>query len=264
MEAKNFCILCFICFYFLLQVWWWYPIDYSSNGCVVHILGKKPWWVFLTAAVPQMTTCDHLSRGVFASIHWQSAVSIAGFWLFFLSVRHWCDSTAECQPPCETLSVTRCRNEELGRGGGEGRLLPRQTNRDKIRRDQHPNDSPKKTQLGKLVLGGILKLRQVYSEGGGRHFVYCNFAFHALKPLPIPFLPYSHPVSLVCFSPSISAAIYFPFLPFSSSSLMIILSVFIGYSLNHSSLMSLSLTFFICQCKPPSPSSSLQAYLLKN
>lgn len=118
MEAKNFCILCFICFYFLLQVWWWYPIDYSSNGCVVHILGKKPWWVFLTAAVPQMTTCDHLSRGVFASIHWQSAVSIAGFWLFFLSVRHWCDSTAECQPPCETLSVTRCRNEELGRGGG--------------------------------------------------------------------------------------------------------------------------------------------------
>lgn len=147
---------------------------------------------------------------------------------------------------------------------GGGHLLPRQTNRDKIRRDQHPNDSPKKTQLGKLVLGGILKLRQVYSEGGGRHFVYCNFAFHALKPLLIPFLPYSHPVSLVCFSPSISAAIYFPFLPFSSSSLMIILSVFIGYSLNHSSLMSLSLTFFICQCKPPSPSSSLQAYLLKN
>lgn len=73
-----------------------------------------------------------------------------------------------------------------------------------------------------------------------------QLSFHISKHPPIPFLPYSHPPSLISFSSSVSALIYFSlsFLALSWSSFCF----FIDYSLNHGSLMSFSLTFFICQC----------------
>lgn len=68
---------------------------------------------------------------------------------------------------------------------------------------------------------------------------------------PIPFLPYSHSPSLISFSSSVSALICFSLslLALSWSSFLL----FICYSLNHGSLMSFTLTFFIRQCVCLSP-----------
>lgn len=61
---------------------------------------------------------------------------------------------------------------------------------------------------------------------------------------------FSSSLAYLLFFLSLRSHLFFSFFP---RSLVIIRLLFICYSLNHSSLMSFSLTFFICQCACLSP-----------
>lgn len=81
--------------------------------------------------------------------------------------------------------------------------------------------------------------------------------FPHFKTFPNSLPPiFSSSLAYLLFFLSLRSHLFFSFFP---RSLVIILLLFICYSLNHSSLMSFSLTFFICQCvclspHPPFPS----------
>lgn len=95
----------------------------------------------------------------------------------------------------------------------------------------------------------------IWKERIARAVLSLQLSFHISKHSPIPFLPYSLPPKLISFSFSVSTLIYYPFtfpLALSWSSFFFLLFL-MCYSLNHSSLMSFSLTFFICQCVSLTP-----------
>lgn len=99
---------------------------------------------------------------------------------------------------------------------------------------------------------------QVYGKGKGWAIRVRELSFFARFKTSLNSLPplFSPSLAYLLFFLSLGSHLFFSFsrrsLPWSS------LLLFIGYSLNHSSLMSFSLTFFICQrvCPPPSSSSS--------